>query len=571
MDSSERWTEVARIEGDRTRWPRAWWTSRARPASFALLMAALLAARHGKGIDPVAPSPEAAIAGVLTARGLACEADDVAWVVGPRGVWGSLPGGGKALVRAHEGSASRATSTWSTRASRPRASCSTSATPTTSPTRAASTSRAPSCAGTSPRTRRPPTASTRASTSSTSTGRAVGDVSRLHAHAARAARAHEPPADRARPRGVVHDTYALDPVARARDPRVDAPTAHVEVHADDHVVVHRSAGHARRLGRGRSCASCPTSRRAPATSSRGPSTACARCPGSATTACSGSRPSPSRRSTGGTRTSRTARPRRTCRRDGPAGRARQAPTFTDPGGRAGRRRPSRCPITPPLPGEGQWIALDKDPFITPTPAGTAPAFVTSFVRPNVHRQDVRVYVTLWDPRQIALHMEAGTVEPISANGEHGPGLVPRDAGGDEARRRRLQRRLPGAARRVRHAGQRHRVPAAQAVRRDGRRSCATARTASARGPTRPRRARRRHRVPPEPHGARRARQVQPVGPQLVGRHAAGLARPDPQRAQRHLPHEGRLRRLLLQREHLAPRTSRRGCSTRAAPTASTST
>jgi hypothetical protein len=82
-------------------------------------------------------------------------------------------------------------------------------------------------------------------------------------------------------------------------------------------------------------------------------------------------------------------------------------------------------IAPALPGEGQWIALDKDPFITPTASGSAAAFVTSFVRPNAQRPDVRVYVTLWDPRQIALHMEAGTVEPISATGEHGPGLIPR--------------------------------------------------------------------------------------------------------------------------------------------------
>ncbi len=38
---------------------------------------------------------------------------------------------------------------------------------------------------------------------------------------------------------------------------------------------------------------------------------------------------------------------------------------------------------------------------------------------------MRVYVTLWDPRQVALHMEAGTVEPISATGEHGSGMIPR--------------------------------------------------------------------------------------------------------------------------------------------------
>ncbi len=82
-------------------------------------------------------------------------------------------------------------------------------------------------------------------------------------------------------------------------------------------------------------------------------------------------------------------------------------------------------ISPALPGEGQWIALDNDPFITKAASGSAAALVTSFVRPDAQRPDVRVYVTLWDPRQIALHMEAGTVEPISATGEHGPGLIPR--------------------------------------------------------------------------------------------------------------------------------------------------
>src|SRR6201999_288579 len=61
----------------------------------------------------------------------------------------------------------------------------------------------------------------------------------------------------------------------------------------------------------------------------------------------------------------------------------------------------------------------------PTADGGGPAFVTSFLRPDLQRTDVRVYVTLWDPRQVALHMEAGTVEPISATGEHGTGMIPR--------------------------------------------------------------------------------------------------------------------------------------------------
>jgi hypothetical protein len=100
------------------------------------------------------------------------------------------------------------------------------------------------------------------------------------------------------------------------------------------------------------------------------------------------------------------------------------PTFTDPDV-GWPPAPISPPVSPPLPGEGQWIALDHDPFITPSPAGSPPAFVTTFLRPDPHRPDVRVYVTLWDPRQIELHIEAGTVEPVSANGEHGPGLVPR--------------------------------------------------------------------------------------------------------------------------------------------------
>jgi hypothetical protein len=98
-------------------------------------------------------------------------------------------------------------------------------------------------------------------------------------------------------------------------------------------------------------------------------------------------------------------------------------SFTDP--EIGWPPPAMKPIvTPPLPGEGEWIALDHDPFITPNP-GAPPAFVTSFIRSDKTRPQTRVYVTMWDPRQIALHMQAGTVEPVSASGEAGPGVIPR--------------------------------------------------------------------------------------------------------------------------------------------------
>jgi len=81
-------------------------------------------------------------------------------------------------------------------------------------------------------------------------------------------------------------------------------------------------------------------------------------------------------------------------------------------------------IKPALAGEGQWIRLDDDPFITPIPSLPSP-FVTTFVRTDPSAQHTRVYITLWDPRLVALHMEAGTVEPVSATGEAGPGQIPR--------------------------------------------------------------------------------------------------------------------------------------------------
>ena len=99
---------------------------------------------------------------------------------------------------------------------------------------------------------------------------------------------------------------------------------------------------------------------------------------------------------------------------------------TSPVGDGGFPPPPMKPLaSSPLPGEGLWISLDRDPFITRAPDGTAPTFVASFLRPDPHRSDVRVYITLWDPRQVALHMQAGTIEPVSASGECGLGTVPR--------------------------------------------------------------------------------------------------------------------------------------------------
>jgi hypothetical protein len=82
-------------------------------------------------------------------------------------------------------------------------------------------------------------------------------------------------------------------------------------------------------------------------------------------------------------------------------------------------------LDPPLQGEGKWGSLDKDPFVLKNPGAPTP-FVFSFIRTDRKRLYSQVFVTLWDPRQVELHAMSGTVEPISATGETGPGQVPRD-------------------------------------------------------------------------------------------------------------------------------------------------
>ena len=81
-------------------------------------------------------------------------------------------------------------------------------------------------------------------------------------------------------------------------------------------------------------------------------------------------------------------------------------------------------IAPALPGEGKWRPLDKDPFIATNPDTPSP-FVQSFIRTDQKRAYNQTWVLIWDPRQIALHTMSGTLEPKSATGETGPGLVPR--------------------------------------------------------------------------------------------------------------------------------------------------
>ncbi len=82
-------------------------------------------------------------------------------------------------------------------------------------------------------------------------------------------------------------------------------------------------------------------------------------------------------------------------------------------------------LNPPLKGEGKWTSLAGDPFVGKILGAPSP-FVYTFIRSDRKRMYSQVFITLWDPRQVDLHMVSGTVEPKSATGETGAGIVPRD-------------------------------------------------------------------------------------------------------------------------------------------------
>ncbi len=88
--------------------------------------------------------------------------------------------------------------------------------------------------------------------------------------------------------------------------------------------------------------------------------------------------------------------------------------------------PLAAMLAPRLQHEGDWsAAAADDPFVARWP-GAPPAFYQSFVRTDRERPDTRVYVTLWDPRQVEIHVVPGSQEPMGATGETGTGSVPRD-------------------------------------------------------------------------------------------------------------------------------------------------
>ncbi|MDH5671675.1 MAG: hypothetical protein OEZ06_05960 [Myxococcales bacterium] len=87
-------------------------------------------------------------------------------------------------------------------------------------------------------------------------------------------------------------------------------------------------------------------------------------------------------------------------------------------------------LKPQLPGtvrgEGRWLPVVDDPFVNAYP-NAPPAFYQTFLRVDPERDFTRVYYTIWDPRQVQLHIAMGTEEPESATGETGSGMIPRDS------------------------------------------------------------------------------------------------------------------------------------------------
>lgn len=88
--------------------------------------------------------------------------------------------------------------------------------------------------------------------------------------------------------------------------------------------------------------------------------------------------------------------------------------------------PALQPVLPnPLEGEGRWVAVDDDAYVGRFANAPAP-FYQTFLRADHERPYTQLFVTVWDPRQLQLHVVMGTREPESATGETGTGLVPRD-------------------------------------------------------------------------------------------------------------------------------------------------
>lgn len=82
------------------------------------------------------------------------------------------------------------------------------------------------------------------------------------------------------------------------------------------------------------------------------------------------------------------------------------------------------PLGKNVQGEGEWVAVDDPHFVNQYPNAPT-AFYQTFLRVDAERAFAPIYITVWDPRLVQLHIVMGTKEPESATGETGTGEVPK--------------------------------------------------------------------------------------------------------------------------------------------------
>jgi hypothetical protein len=397
---------------------------RLRPIVIALVMAAAVASRRGGEVDTRAPNRSTALAEVLRARGLSCTQDDVAWLDGAGGVRGALLGGARALVRANlrdepsdlylvdvrlspegvlldVGSASNVTHTIGVDENRPILRGSTAAY-TTSLDTSITGVHTLDLSGRAPAT--------------------YTDFTRLQRWQTALTNVQQT----GQPSGVVHNAFALDPTATNATLRWREDGL-LDVVADDRRIL-LDPGTGKAVEGGGWVREVPEERARPGNLVTWSVDRVRAMPWFGDDNMQWLKAIAFTALDWGLR-ARAMLVKDTSEREvaedlGGANVAQaKAPMFTDP--EIGwPPAPMKPILSPPLPGEGQWISLDNDPFVS-QPPGHASPFVTSYLRSDRDRRDTRIYVTMWDPRQIALHMVAGTVEPVSATGEAGPGVIPR--------------------------------------------------------------------------------------------------------------------------------------------------
>ncbi len=408
MQPVERWWSVAPWN----RWPpppwlrewlRAWWASTARPVPFVFAIVWVLAGIRGASLDFAPRSPQAAVAEAMTERGLGCTDSDVTFVDPPGGLAGALAGTTRALVRASAPGEPSDLYLVRTRLSPTGAVLDVGDAYDVTRTTGVDES-VPAVRGT--------LAAYATSADGLYTGvhvldlagrpaSAYGDFGRTQRFQIALANAQQT----GQTRGIAHDAFALDPIAHRvslawRDDRT------LQVQADEHLIVLDAVS--TRVLQGDAFVRVVADERAR--------------PGNLVTwavdrvramSWFGSDRMQWLKAVAFTVADqwrarfRAGRPPRTCRTSSASPLRRAPPRCSTTPRSAGRLRPSSQPCRRRCPARGNGSRSTRTRSSRPLQAKALRRSSRPSCGPTRNARDVRVYVTLWDPRQVALHMEAG--------------------------------------------------------------------------------------------------------------------------------------------------------------------